>query len=129
MSLLHFRCKERRRTQRVSLTVPLAVHGHHEDGQKFCIQVKSNAVSQHGAQIETEHPLVVGQSVVVVNESNARKVEARIVSVQRKRDGKTFFGIEFLSGEINFWNMTFPIPGAKPLRRAIPNVSRNKVTA
>ncbi len=129
MSLLHFRCKERRRTQRVSLTVPIAVHGHHEDGQKFCIHVKSNAVSQHGAQLESEHPLVVGQSVIIVNESNARKVEARIVSIQRKRDGKTYVGVEFLSGEINFWNMTFPIPGAKPLRRAIPNVTRNKVTA
>jgi len=129
MSLLHFRCKERRRTQRVSLTVPLAVHGHDEDGQKFCVHVRSNAVSQHGAQMETEHPLVVGQSVVIVNESNARKVEARIASIQRKRDGKTYVGVEFLSGEINFWNMTFPIPGAKPLRRAIPNVTRNKVTA
>ena len=129
MSLLHFRCKERRRTQRVSLTVPLAVHGHNEDGQKFCIHAKSNAVSQHGAQMETEHPLVIGQSIVVVNESNARKVEARVASIQRKRDGKTHVGVEFLSGEINFWNMTFPIPGAKPLRRAVPDVARNKVTA
>jgi len=129
MSLLHFRCKERRRTQRVSLTVPLAVHGHNEDGQKFCIHAKSNAVSQHGAQMETEHPLVVGQSIVVVNESNARKVEARVVSIQRKRDGKTHVGVEFLASEINFWNMTFPIPGAKPLRRAVPGVTRNKVTA
>lgn len=129
MSLLHFRCKERRRTQRVSLTVPLAVHGHNEDGQKFCIHAKSNAVCQHGAQMETEHPLVVGQSIMVVNESNARKVEARVVSIQRKRDGKTHVGVEFLTGEINFWNMTFPIPGAKPLRRAVPDVRRNKVTA
>lgn len=129
MSLLHFRCKERRRTQRVSLTVPLAVHGHNEDGQKFCIHAKSNAVSQHGAQMETEHPLVVGQAIVVVNESNARKVEARVVSIQRRRDGKTYVGVEFLASEINFWNMTFPIPGAKPLRRAVPDVTRNKVTA
>jgi hypothetical protein len=129
MSLLHFRCKERRRTQRVSLTVPLALHGHHEDNQKFCIHVKSNAVSQHGAQLETEHPLVVGQIIVAVNESNARKVEARVASIQRKRDGKTCVGLEFLSPEINFWNMTFPIPGAKPLRRAIPKVTPDKVTA
>ena len=109
--------------------MPLAVHGHNEDGQKFCIHAKSNAVSQHGAQMETEHPLVVGQSIVVVNESNARKVEARVVSIQRKRDGKTHVGVEFLASEINFWNMTFPIPGAKPLRRAVPGVTRNKVTA
>jgi PilZ domain len=129
MSLLHFRCKERRRTQRVSLTVPLALHGHNEDGQKFCVHAKSNAVSQHGAQIESEHPLVIGQIILVVNESSARKVEARVSSIQHRRDGKTYIGIEFLSTEINFWSMTFPVPGAKPLRRAIPKVTRNKVTA
>jgi PilZ domain len=129
MSLLHFRCKERRRTQRVSLTVPLAVHGQNEDGTKFCIHAKSHAVSQHGAQIESEHPLVVGQIVLVVNENSARKTEARVASIQRRRDGKTYVGVEFLSTEINFWGMTFPVSGAKPLRRAIHKVSPNKVTA
>ena len=129
MSLLHFRCKERRRTQRVSLTVPLALHGHNEDGSKFCIHAKSNAVSQHGAQIESEYPLVIGQVVLVVNESSARKTEARVASIQRKRDGKTYVGVEFLSTEINFWSMTFPLPGAKPLRRAIHKVNSNKASA
>jgi hypothetical protein len=129
MSLLHFRCKERRRTQRVSLTVPLAVHGQNEDGTKFCIHAKSNAVGQHGAQIESEHPLVIGQIVVVVNENSTRKTEARVASIQRKRDGKTYVGVEFLSTEINFWSMTFPVSGAKPLRRAIHKVNPNKVIA
>ena len=129
MSLLHFRCKERRRTQRVSLNVPLVVHGQAEDGQKFSIHVKSSAVSQHGAQLETEYPVVVGQVLLLLNENNARKVECRVCSILRKRDGKTHVGVEFLSGEINFWNMTFPIPGAKPLRRTVPKVSANKVTA
>jgi hypothetical protein len=52
-----------------------------------------------------------------------------VASIQRKRDGKTYVGLEFLSTEINFWSMTFPIPGAKPLRRSIPKVTPNKVTA
>jgi hypothetical protein len=129
MSLLHFRCKERRRTQRVSLSVPLSINGQTEAGQKFCVHEKSNAVSQHGAQMETEYPVVVGQIIVIVNENNARKVEARVASIQRKRDGKTYVGVEFLSSEINFWNMTFPLPGAKPLRRSVPKVTPNKVTA
>jgi hypothetical protein len=129
MSLLHFRCKERRRTQRVSLTVAVVLRGQQEDGDKFCVHAKTNAVSQHGAQIETEHPLVTGQVIVVLNENNARKVEARVASIQRRRDGKTYVGLEFCSPEINFWNMTFPLPGAKPLRRAIPKVTPNKVTA
>jgi hypothetical protein len=129
MSLLHFRCKERRRTQRVSLSVPLVIHGQNETGEKFSIRVKSNAVSQHGAQLEMEYPAVVGQVLVLLNENNARKVEGRVASIQRKRDGKTHVGVEFLSPEINFWNMTFPLPGAKPLRRSIPKISQNKVTA
>jgi len=129
MSLLHFRCKERRRTQRVTLTVPLVVSGQNEDGEKFSIRAKTNAVSQHGAQIETEHPLVVSQVLLLINENSARKVEARVASIQRRRDGKTYVGLEFLSAEINFWNMTFPLPGAKPLRRALPKVSESKVTA
>lgn len=129
MSLLHFRCKERRRTQRVTLTVSLVVTGQGEDGNKFSIRAKTNTVSQHGAQIETEHPLVVGQILLLINENSARKVEARVASIQRKRDGKTYIGLEFLSGEINFWNMTFPMPGAKPLRRMFPKVAENKVTA
>ena len=111
------------------MTVPLGLHGHNEDGEKFYIHVKSNAVSQHGVQLETEHPLVVGQVLIIVNESSARKVEARVASIQHKRDGKTYVGLEFLSTEINFWSMTFPTPGAKPLRRSIPKVTPNKVTA
>lgn len=129
MSLLHFRCKERRRTQRVALSVPLVLNGQNEDGEKFSLRAKTNAVSQHGAQIESEHPLIIGQVLLLINENSARKVEARVASIQRKRDGKTYVGVEFLSGEINFWNMTFPLPGAKPLRRALPKVSNTKVTA
>jgi len=129
MSLLHFRCKERRRTQRVSLTVPLVLNGQNEDSEKFSIRAKTNAVSQYGAQIETEHPLVMGQVLLLINENSARKVEARVTSIQRKRDGKTYIGVEFLSTDINFWNMTFPLPGAKPLRRVLSKAAENKVTA
>jgi ribosomal protein L24 len=109
--------------------VPLVVNGQNEGGEKFSIRAKTNAVSQHGAQIETEHPLVVSQVLLLINENSARKVEARVASIQRRRDGKTYVGLEFLSSEINFWNMTFPQPGAKPLRRALPKVAENKVTA
>lgn len=129
MSLLHFRCKERRRTQRVTLIVPLVVSGQNEDGEKFTIRAKTTSVSQHGAQVETQHPLIVSQTLMLINESSARKVEARVASVQRTRDGKTHVGLEFLSTEINFWNMTFPLPGAKPLRRVFTKVAESKVTA
>ena len=67
--------------------------------------------------MECNEVLLVGQTLQVVNENSSRKAEARVVSVQRRRDGKTYLGIEFTSAEINFWHMTFPIPGQKPMRK------------
>jgi hypothetical protein len=125
MSLLHFRCKERRRTQRVSLTVPLAVHGQDDGGERFCVHTNSVSVSQHGASFELQQVVVIGQVLKLVNESSSRKVECHVVNLSRRRDGKLYVGVEFTATECNFWNMTFPISGAKPMRKTYPT----KVTA
>jgi hypothetical protein len=118
MSLLHFRTKERRRTLRVNLTVPLAVHGE-MDGEKFCIHTHSQSISQHGGMMEFNGPVALGQVLKLVNENSNRKAEARVVSVQRKKDGKTYIGVEFSSSEVNFWHMTFPMSGARPIRKIL----------
>lgn len=117
MSLLHFRCKERRRTLRVVLTVPVTVHGENEGGEKFCVHVQSHTVNRHGALLHMEEPVVMGQSLKLVNENSNRTVEGRVVSIKRDREGKTYVGVEFASTDANFWHMTFPIPGARPIRR------------
>lgn len=124
MSLLHFRCKERRRTQRVPLTVPLSVHGETEDEGKFCVHTQSISVSQHGASFELSQAVVAGQVLKLVNENSNRKVECHVVNIYRRRDGKVYVGVEF-HGESNFWHMTFPPAGARPMRR----IAGNKATA
>jgi hypothetical protein len=103
----------------VNLTVPLAVHGESEESGKFCAHTNSQSISQHGGMMEMSEPVIVGQMLKLVNENSNRNAEARVVSVQRKRDGKTYIGVEFTSAEINFWHMTFPVAGAKPLRRVV----------
>ena len=120
MSLLHFRCKERRRTQRVALTVPLVVHGQAEDGEKFCLRTNSVSVSQHGAAFELAQVVVMGQTLRLVNENSNRKVECHVVNVHRRRDGRVFVGVEFNASDSNFWSMTFPPPNARPLRKPFP---------
>jgi PilZ domain len=119
MSLLHFRYKERRRTVRVSLSVPLSVHGKHEGGEKFAVQTSSQSVNRHGALFPFEQPVLVGQTLKVVNDITAQSIETRVVSVRRAKDGKTYVGVEFVTPETNFWHMVFPIPGSRPLRRAV----------
>jgi len=60
-----------------------------------------------------------------MNDHTAQSMESRVVSIHRARDGKQYIGVEFISPETNFWHMQFPIPGARPLRRIVPNkVSR-----
>ena len=119
MALLHFRCKERRRTVRVMLTVPLKVHGQTVTGERFTVETKSHTVSLHGASIELEAGVVLGDMLQLENEKTREKVEGKIVTIRHSRDGKTYVGIEFTTQDVNFWHMSFPMPGARPLRRLV----------
>jgi tyrosine-protein phosphatase YwqE len=119
MAIIHFRCKERRRTVRVMLSVPLRVSGLTEIGERFSVKAISHTVSLHGASIELELEVVLGAVLQIENEITREKVEGKVVSIRRTRDGKKYVAIEFNSGDANFWHMAFPIPGARPLRRPI----------
>ena len=121
MSLLHFRCKERRRTLRVALTVPLTVHGRLDTGERFCAQTASQSINRHGVLFPLEEVVLEGQTLILVNDHTAQSMECRVVSMHRARDGRQYIGVEFLSPETNFWHMEFPIPGTKPLRRIVPS--------
>ena len=121
MSLLHFRYKERRRTLRVALTVPLTVRGKTDSGEKFSAQTHSQSVNRHGALFQLEEIVLVGQTLMLLNDNTTQSTECRVVSIHRARDGKQYIGVEFISPETNFWHMQFPIPGARPLRRVAPS--------
>jgi hypothetical protein len=119
MALLHFRCKERRRTLRVMLTVPLKVRGIDVGGAPFSVETNSHTVSRHGVLIELSVMVSLGDLLRLENERTREKVEGKVVTIRRSRDGKTFVGVEFTDQNINFWHMSFPVPGAKPLRRMV----------
>jgi hypothetical protein len=119
MAIIHFRCKERRRTVRVMLSVPLRVSGHTQIGERFSIRAMSHSVSLHGASIELDLEVVLGEILQLENEITKEQVDGKVVSIRRMRDGKKYVAIEFVSADANFWHMAFPVPGAKPLRRLI----------
>jgi len=119
MAILHFRCKERRRTVRVMLTVPLRVSGKTEIGERFSVRAMSHTVSLHGASVELEQGVVLGEILQLENEITGEKVEGKVVSIRRGRDGKRHVAIEFTEADPNFWHMAFPVPGARPMRRPI----------
>jgi c-di-GMP-binding flagellar brake protein YcgR len=118
MSLLHFRFKERRSTVRVAITIRLTVRWKAPSGDVYTVKTQSQTVSQGGGLCVLEEPIVVGQAIQLVNENSSEAIEAKVVTVRKARDGKTYVGFEFLENSTNFWRMHFPAPGARPLRRA-----------
>jgi c-di-GMP-binding flagellar brake protein YcgR len=118
MSLLHFRFKERRRTVRVAITMRLTVRWEAPSGDVFAVKTQSQSVSQGGGLCVLEEPVAVGQVLEIINENSCESVEAKVVSVRKARDGKTYVGFEFVEANSNFWRMHFPAPGARPLRRS-----------
>jgi len=119
MGVLHFRYRERRRTLRVAMALPVIVHGQNEMGEKFCVRAMTSSINKQGALIAMEELVVPGQPLLIVNENTSRSAETRVANVRRERDGKLHVGLEFVNSDTNFWKMTFPVPGARPMRRAV----------
>jgi hypothetical protein len=101
------------------LTVPLKVHGMNMEGETFTIETRSHTVSLHGASIELDFEVALGDVLLLENELTHERIEGKVVTIRRSRDGKTYVGLEFTDKEVNFWHMSFPAPGAKPLRRLV----------
>jgi len=99
----------------------LTIRGKTDSGERFSAQTHSQSVNRHGALFQLEEIVLVGQTLILMNDHTAQSMECHIVSIRRARDGKQYVGVEFTSPETNFWHMQFPIPGAKPLRRIVPN--------
>src|SRR5260370_35168011 len=100
MSLLHFRCKERRRTLRVALTVPLTIHGKTDNGEKFSAQTHSQSVNRHGALFHLEEIGLVGQTLILMNDNTAQSMECLVVSIHSAPDSKQCIRCEVTSPEL-----------------------------
>ena len=120
MPTLHFRRVERRRTPRVAVFADLIIQGYDEDNEKFKIHARSHSVSGHGGMTILDATVVLGQTLLVTNESSGQKTECRVVSVRSVADGKHIVAFEFIAPNANFWKISFPAKGTKPPRRLVP---------
>jgi hypothetical protein len=86
-------------------------------GDKFCHKAVTRSVNREGALVVMDAEMANGQALLLVNENTSRPAESHVVFVKKERDGKYLVGLEFVNPDTNFWQMTFPVPGARPLRR------------
>lgn len=118
---------ERRRSNRLMLTVPLRVRGVDENGDSFDCDAQTIDISRHGARIKIARPLASGQHVRVTNLVNRREASFRVAGplapmtekggefgvmgpISPQAENQEEWGMESLDPNSDLWGIRFPPP-------------------
>ncbi len=110
--------KPMRRSQRVTLRMPIQAYARKAFGHAREFEEKTHLVrvSAHGGQMELEQAVARGDCFMLRHPSHTEEVECRVVSIARNPAfAKPLIGFEFTNSQIDFWRISFPAPGAKPI--------------
>lgn len=101
----------RRRSERLLLTIPIQVEGSDPKGQKFNESTRTLVINRHGARIQLRHPVGPGATVRISNLAGNRKADFRVVGPTRpvSEEGGEW-GVECLDEKGNIWGIDFPPP-------------------
>ncbi len=111
---------EKRRSDRLMLTIPLLIKGTDSKGRRFEADGRTVTLNRHGARIQTPHPLRAGQVLQVVNLVGRREAEFRVVgpiSPLTEKGGE--WGMEFLDPQEDIWGIQFPPPATGAESKAL----------
>jgi hypothetical protein len=104
----------RRRSQRVTLSVPITVSEPQADHRVTVERTHTLAVNRYGGLIALRSDVNYGQSLMMTNTVSRVSKECRVVYVGPNLQDKRMVGIEFVDPVTDFWNISFPAPGSKP---------------
>jgi len=105
--------KERRRSQRVIIRVPVSLVATIRD-QKIAISAHTVAVNIHGAMLLCPRPLDAETQVEMQNERTRQCANARVTRAPRESAEGYLIPVEFSSPTPSFWQITFPPTNWKP---------------
>jgi hypothetical protein len=102
---------QRRRSERISKSLPLIVRGIDLLGQPFEERTSTVTLNLHGCRYVSKHHLPKNTWVTleVPQEPRRRHVRARVAWIQRPHSVREFFQIAVeLESPANIWNVTYP---------------------
>jgi hypothetical protein len=100
---------EKRRSDRLMLTIPLVVEGTDAKGNEFKDDARTVTLNRHGARITLSRPLRVGQTISLTNLVGRRRSQFRVVGpVTPVTDRGGEWGVEYLDMKENIWGIRFP---------------------
>jgi len=97
----------RRRSQRVILSVPVSVSGDGPKG-KFTEETKTLVVNAHGALITLAAKVSQGQQMELKSASNPEMQSCKVVYIGPAVQGQTQVGVKFTKPAPHFWHVAFP---------------------
>src|SRR6266853_4550787 len=111
----------RRRSQRVLMTIPVRVSGQNVLGSPFEEETHTRAISAHGALILVSTQVYRGQRLTLSNVQAKAALECVVAHIDRHQSDHPQVGVEFMLPNPMFWHVAFPPkdwtprhPDAKP---------------
>ena len=100
---------EKRRSDRILLTIPLMVEGTDTKGRTFQADARTLVLNRHGGRIRTKHRLQADQKLNITNTVSRRSSEFRVVGpVSPFSDQGGEYGVEYLHPGRDIWGIQFP---------------------
>jgi len=100
--------RNRRRSERVVLRVPLQLSAKMPNGKRISIEVYSLVVNAHGGLLEIGMELPSGQQVILSNPRNEKVASGKIVRVEASEEGRFSIAFAFEFPAPSFWPVSFP---------------------
>ncbi len=100
---------ERRRSERLLLSVPIRVEGVDRDGGKFWEDTRTIVINREGARIYLKRAVPAGTTLLVTTQVGRRTAKFRVVGPTQPKTGEGGeWGIKCLEVNSNLWGIEFP---------------------
>ena len=98
----------RRRSQRVLMTIPVRVSGQTGVGLRFEEETQTRAISAHGALILVSTQVYRGQRLTLSNVQTKAALECVVAHIEKYQSSQPQVGVEFMLPNPIFWHVAFP---------------------
>jgi len=98
----------RRRSQRVLMTIPVRVSGQSGPGLPFEEDTYTRAISAHGALLLVSTQVYRGQRLTLSNVQTKAALECVVAHIDRRQSNQPQVGVEFVLPNPMFWHVAFP---------------------
>lgn len=100
---------QRRRSERLLITIPIRVNGVDRFGKEFQESARTLVVNRHGARILLKQSVAAGTQLLITTAGGRRSAKFRVVGpIQPPTEEGGEWGIECLESNSNLWGIEFP---------------------